>query len=138
MRRLKGLTDAVSLSVVHWRMRERGWTFSPGSCVTGDPVNGAETLSQVYVAADPHYTGRVTVPVLWDKTRRTIVSNESAEIIRMFNSAFDGVGAAPGDYYPAPLQAQIDALNERIYRDVNNGVYRAGFATTQAAYENPS
>jgi len=135
MRRLKGLEDAVSLSVVHWRMRERGWTFTPGPCVTGDPVNGAETLSQVYVAAEPHYTGRVTVPVLWDKTRRTIVSNESAEIIRMFNSAFDGIGAASGDYYPAPLRAQIDALNERIYREVNNGVYRAGFATTQAAYE---
>jgi len=103
--------------------------------VTGDPVNGAETLSQVYIAAEPHYTGRVTVPVLWDKERRTIVNNESSEIIRMFNSAFDGVGAAPGDYYPAPLRAQIDALNERIYREVNNGVYRTGFATTQDAYE---
>ena len=76
MRRLKGLENAVSLSVVHWRMRERGWTFTPGPCVTGDPVNGAETLSQVYVAAEPHYTGRVTVPVLWDKARRTIVSND--------------------------------------------------------------
>jgi glutathionyl-hydroquinone reductase len=103
--------------------------------VTGDPINGAEILSQAYVAADPHYTGRVTVPVLWDKARRTIVSNESAEIIRMFNSAFDGIEAASGDYYPEPLRAQIDALNERMYRDVNNGVYRAGFATTQAAYE---
>jgi putative glutathione S-transferase len=116
-------------------MRERGWTFTPGPCVTGDPINGAETLSQVYVAVDRHYTGRVTVPVLWDKARHTIVSNESSEIIRMFNSAFDGIGAAPDDYYPAALQAQIDALNERIYREVNNGVYRAGFATTQAAYE---
>lgn len=86
MRRLKGLENAVSVSVVHWRMRERGWTFAPGPCVTGDPINGAEILSQVYVAADPHYTGRVTVPVLWDKARCTIVSNESAEIIRMFNS----------------------------------------------------
>jgi glutathionyl-hydroquinone reductase len=135
MRRLKGLENAVSLSVVHWRMRERGWTFAPGPCVTGDPVNGAETLSQVYLAVDPRFTGRVTVPVLWDKTRRTIVSNESAEIIRMFNSAFEGVGATPGDYYPEPLRAQIDDLNTRIYREVNNGVYRAGFATTQAAYE---
>jgi len=135
MRRLKGLENAISLSVVNWRMRERGWTFAPGPCVTGDSVNGAETLSQVYVAADPHYTGRVTVPVLWDKTRRTIVSNESAEIIRMFNSAFDGLGAMPGDYYPQHMRAEIDALNERIYSDVNNGVYRAGFATTQAAYE---
>jgi glutathionyl-hydroquinone reductase len=135
MRRLKGLESAVTFSVVHWRMRERGWTFAPGPCVTGDPINGAATLSEVYVAADPHYTGRVTVPVLWDKTRRTIVSNESAEIIRMFNSAFDGLGATPGDYYPAPMRAQIDDLNTRIYREVNNGVYRAGFATTQAAYE---
>lgn len=135
MRRLKGLEDAVSFSVVHWRMRERGWTFTPGPCVTGDPINNAETLSQIYVVADQHYTGRATVPVLWDRTSRTIVSNESAEIIRMLNSAFDGVGAAAGDYYPAALRTQIDALNERIYSDVNNGVYRAGFATTQAAYE---
>jgi putative glutathione S-transferase len=135
MRRLKRLEDIVSISVVHWLMRERGWTFAPGPCVTGDPINSAQTLSHVYLAADPRYTGRVTVPVLWDKQRSTIVSNESAEIVRMFNSAFDGVGAAPGDYYPAPLRAEIDELNERVYRDVNNGVYRAGFATTQAAYE---
>lgn len=135
VRRLKGLKSAISLSVVHWRMRERGWTFAAGPCVTGDPINRAETLSQVYVAADSHYTGRVTVPVLWDTGSRTIVSNESAEIIRMFNSAFDGVGAAPGDFYPEALRAEIDALNERIYPEVNNGVYRAGFATTQAAYE---
>ena len=135
MRRLKGLEGVVSLSVVHWRMRERGWTFSPGPCVTGDPVNGAQALYEVYLAADQRYTGRVTVPVLWDKERHTIVSNESAEILRMFNSAFDGTGAAPGDYYPEQLRADIDALNDRIYRDVNNGVYRAGFATTQQAYE---
>ena len=135
MRRLKGLEDAVSLSVVHWRMREEGWTFAPGPCVTDDPVNGTKALYQVYVAADPRYTGRVTVPILWDKARRTIVSNESADILRMFNSAFDNVGAAPGDYYPAPLRAEIDALNDRIYKNVNNGVYRAGFATTQAAHE---
>jgi len=118
MRRLKGLESAISLSVVHWHMRERGWTFTPGPCVTGDPINGAETLSQIYVAADPHYTGRVTVPVLWDKVRRTIVDKESSEIIRMFNSAFNGIGAASDDYYPAPLRAEIDALNERIYREV--------------------
>ena len=135
MRRLKGLENAVPFSVVNWHMRERGWTFDAAPCVTGDPINGAETLSQIYVAAEPRYTGRVTVPVLWDKTRRTIVSNESSEIIRMFNSAFDGIGATPGDYYPTPLRAQIDALNERIYPEVNNGVYRAGFATTQVAYE---
>jgi glutathionyl-hydroquinone reductase len=135
MRRLKGLEDVVSLSVVHWQMRELGWTFSPGPCVTGDPVNGAQALYEVYLAADQRYSGRVTVPVLWDKERQTIVSNESAEILRMFNSAFDGVGATPGDYYPKQLRADIDALNDRIYRDVNNGVYRAGFATTQEAYE---
>ncbi|MBO0737245.1 MAG: glutathione S-transferase family protein [Alphaproteobacteria bacterium] len=135
MRRLKGLQDAVSLSVVHWRMREEGWTFAPGPCVTGDPVNGARTLYQVYVKADPHYTGRVTTPVLWDTARGTIVSNESADILRMFNGAFDGLGATPGDYYPAPLRAEIEALNDRIYKNVNNGVYRAGFATTQEAYE---
>jgi glutathionyl-hydroquinone reductase len=135
MRRLKGLKDVVSLSVVHWQMRELGWTFSPGPCVTGDPVNGAQALYEVYLAADQRYSGRVTVPVLWDKERQTIVSNESAEILRMFNSAFDGVGATPGDYYPKQLRADIDALNDRIYRDVNNGVYRAGFATAQEAYE---
>jgi putative glutathione S-transferase len=103
--------------------------------VTGDPVNGAQALYRVYVAADPRYTGRVTVPILWDKARHTIVSNESGDILRMFNSAFDNVGAAPGDYYPAPLRAEIDQLNDRIYENVNNGVYRAGFATTQEAYE---
>jgi putative glutathione S-transferase len=135
MRRLKGLEDVVTLSVVHWHMRELGWTFSPGPCVTGDSVNSAQTLYEVYLAADRRYTGRVTVPVLWDKERRTIVSNESAEILRMFNSAFDEVGATPGDYYPKQLRADIDAVNDRIYRDVNNGVYRAGFATTQEAYE---
>ena len=135
MRRLKGLEDIISLSVVHWRMRERGWTFAPGPCVTGDPVNGAQALSEVYLAADPHYTGRVTVPVLWDKLHHTIVSNESAEILRMFNSAFDQVGAAPADYYPAHQRAGIDAINDRIYREVNNGVYRAGFAITQEAYD---
>ena len=135
MRRLKGLEDIVTLSVLHWRMRERGWTFSPGPCVMGDPVNGAQALSEVYLAADERYTGRVTVPVPWDKERHTIVCNESAEIVRMFNSAFDRAGAAPGDYYPEQLRADIDALNGRIYRDVNNGVYRAGFATTQEAYE---
>ena len=135
MRRLKGLEDVISLSVVHWLMRERGWTFSPGPCVTGDPVNGAQALYEVYLAADRQYTGRVTVPVLWDKERHTIVSNESAEILRMFNSAFDETGAAPGDYYPEQLRADIDELNGRVYRDVNNGVYRAGFATTQEAYE---
>ncbi|MFZ3484706.1 glutathione S-transferase family protein [Sphingomonas sp. 3-13AW] len=134
-RRLKGLEDLIPISVVHWLMEENGWTFAAGPCVTGDPIHDADYLHQVYTAADPHYSGRVTVPVLWDKQRNTIVSNESADILRMFGSAFDQVGARAGDFYPEPLRAEIDALNERIYDDVNNGVYRAGFATTQNAYE---
>jgi putative glutathione S-transferase len=134
-RALKGLEDLISLSVVHWRMLENGWSFEPGPGVIPDPIHHAAYLYQVYQAADPAYTGRVTTPVLWDRARGTIVSNESADIIRMFNSAFDGVGARAGDYYPVGLRAEIDALNERIYATVNNGVYRAGFATSQAAYE---
>ncbi|MFV0625137.1 glutathione S-transferase family protein [Sphingomonas sp. ac-8] len=134
-RRLKGLEAMIPVSVVHWLMRENGWTFAPGPCVTGDPLHGADYLYQVYTAADPSYSGRVTVPVLWDTQRGTIVSNESADILRMFGSAFDGVGATPGDFYPEPLRTEIDALNDRIYHGVNNGVYRAGFATTQEAYE---
>ncbi|MFZ2651600.1 MAG: glutathione S-transferase family protein, partial [Burkholderiaceae bacterium] len=135
MRALKGLADLVSISVVHWRMLEQGWTFDAGPGVIADPVLGAQRLSQIYVAAEPRYTGRVTTPVLWDKQRATIVNNESAEIMRMFNSAFDDVGAHGADYYPPDLREQIDALNERIYTDVNDGVYKAGFATTQTAYE---
>ncbi|TWB31669.1 glutathione S-transferase family protein [Nitrospirillum bahiense] len=135
MRTLKGLEDAISVSVVHWRMLEEGWTFAEGPGTVPDTVNNARVLYQVYQAADPRYSGRVTVPVLWDKQRRTIVNNESSEIIRMFNGAFDGVGAKPGDYYPQALRPEIDALNARIYDTVNNGVYKAGFATTQAAYE---
>ncbi len=134
-RALKGLEGIIDYSVVHWRMLENGWTFEPGPGVTEDNVNGTAFLHEVYTLAAPDYTGRVTVPVLWDKQRRTIVSNESAEIIRMLNSAFDGVGAKEGDYYPEPLRPEIDALNARIYDTVNNGVYKAGFATSQAAYE---
>ena len=134
-RALKGLEKMVSISVVHWYMAENGWTFAPGDGTVPDTVNGAEFMHQVYTAAKSDYSGRVTVPVLWDKKTKTIVSNESPEIIRMFNSAFDGIGAKPGDYYPEPLRAEIDALNERIYDTVNNGVYKAGFATTQEAYE---
>jgi putative glutathione S-transferase len=134
-RALKGLEDYVSLSVVHWRMFEQGWTFEDGPGVIPDTETGAAFMHEVYTAAQPGYSGRVTVPVLWDRERRTIVNNESSEIIRMFNAAFDGVGAAPGDYSPAALLAEIDALNARIYATVNNGVYRAGFATTQEAYE---
>jgi putative glutathione S-transferase len=116
-------------------MGENGWTFAPGPDCTGDQVNDADYLYQVYTLAKPGYTGRVTVPTLWDKQRHTIVNNESSDIIRMLNSAFDGVGALPGDYYPAELRGEIDAVNQRIYDTVNNGVYKAGFATTQEAYE---
>lgn len=135
MRRLKGLEDRIGVSVVHWLMREEGWTFADGPGVVPDTVNHARVLHQVYTAADPQYSGRVTVPVLWDRQRATIVSNESSEILRMMNSAFDAIGATPGDYYPAELRAEIDTVNARIYDTVNNGVYKAGFATSQAAYE---
>lgn len=135
LRALKGLEDMVSVSVVHWRMLEHGWTFLDGPGVVPDPIHHADYLYQVYLAADASYTGRVTTPTLWDKQSGTIVSNESAEILRMFNSAFDGVGARPGDYCPAQLRAEIDRLNERIYDSVNNGVYKAGFATSQQAYD---
>lgn len=130
MRKLKGLEAMISVSVVHWLMREQGWTFAPGPGVEADSVNHAEYLHQVYAAAAPHYSGRVTVPLLWDKQRATIVNNESAEILRMLGGAFDALGARPGDYYPAPLRAKIDAVNARIYDSVNNGVYQAGFATS--------
>ncbi|MGY6570375.1 MAG: glutathione S-transferase family protein [Salinarimonas sp.] len=134
-RKLKGLEQMISLSVVHWAMLDEGWTFQEGEGVIPDTVNNARVMHEVYTTADPVYTGRVTVPVLWDKQRETIVSNESAEIIRMLNSAFDGVGATPGDYYPQALREEIDAINARVYDTVNNGVYKSGFATTQEAYE---
>ncbi|MEP9348099.1 glutathione S-transferase family protein [Xanthobacter sp. KR7-225] len=130
VRALKGLEAAISVSVVEPFMGAEGWTFA-----TPDPLLGKRRLHEVYTAADPAYSGRVTVPVLWDTARATIVSNESAEIIRMFNSAFAAVGATARDLYPAPLRAEIDAVNAGVYPDVNNGVYRAGFATTQEAYE---
>ena len=132
---LKGLEEMIPVSIVHWFMGENGWTFKPGDGSTPDPIHGAEFLHQVYTAALSDYSGRVTVPVIWDKQRGTIVSNESAEIIRMFNSAFDDIGAKPGDYYPKPLRTEIDEINERIYHTVNNGVYKSGFATSQEAYE---
>ena len=134
-RAIKGLEQLITVSVVHWHMAEDGWTFDEGEDVIPDTVNGKNLLHQVYSAADATYTGRVTVPVLWDKKTKTIVSNESSEIIRMFNNAFEEVGAAAGDYYPKALREEIDSLNERIYGNVNNGVYKAGFATTQEAYE---
>jgi putative glutathione S-transferase len=136
-RALKRLERHISLSVVHWHMGEQGWTFAPGDGVIPDPIVGAQFMHQVYTVADPQYSGRVTVPVLWDKAQKTIVSNESPEIIRMFNGAFD---ALPGvdaslDFYPKALRAEIDAVNARVYATVNNGVYRAGFATSQDAYD---
>jgi len=134
-RELKGLQDLVDVSITHWLMQENGITFAQGDGVIADPLFNAHYLYEIYRAAKPDYTGRVTVPVLWDKEKQTIVSNESSEIIRMFNEAFDALGATEGDYYPEPLRPEIDALNRRIYETVNNGVYRAGFATSQEAYE---
>jgi putative glutathione S-transferase len=135
LRKLKKLEALIDVSVVSWHMAEQGWTFDQTHGSTGDRLDGLEYLHQRYTLDDPDYTGRVTVPVLWDKQRRRIVSNESAEIIRMFNSAFDEITGERSDFYPAPLRPMIDELNARIYPAVNNGVYRAGFATAQAAYE---
>ena len=134
-RALKGLEDAISFSATHWLMQGEGWTFEPGPGVIADPIHGVRAMHEVYTHADPVYSGRVTVPVLWDKQRHTIVSNESSDIIRMFNSGFDQAGARAGDYYPVDLRGEFDALNTRIYDTLNNGVYKAGFATTQQAYE---
>jgi len=134
-RQFKGLESLIDVSVVSWLMLENGWTFNKTLGSTGDKLDGMSFLHQRYTKDDAHYTGRVTVPVLWDKHEQRIVSNESAEIIRMFNSAFDDITGNSRDLYPEPLRAQIDELNERIYPAVNNGVYRAGFATTQDAYE---
>jgi len=135
MRMLKGLQDKISVSVVNWFMGEDGWSFQDGDGVVPDPVFAASHLRDVYAGAKPDYTGRVTVPVLFDTKTRQIVSNESAEIIRMFNSAFDGLGAVPGDYYPPALRDVIDTVNARIYDTLNNGVYKSGFARSQDAYE---
>ncbi|MCB9543585.1 MAG: glutathione S-transferase family protein [Myxococcales bacterium] len=136
VRALKGLDELVSVSVVHPYMGDDGWTFAddfPGA--TGDALGDAKYLRDVYRAACKDYTGRVTVPVLWDKKAGTIVNNESAEIIRMLDHAFDDLGARPITFYPADLRAEIDAVNADVYAHVNNGVYRCGFATTQRAYE---
>ena len=137
-RKLKRLEQAISVDVVHWHMAENGWEFGNqdgDDATTGDRLLGKDFLHQVYTTARPDYTGRVTVPVLWDKQRNTIVSNESAEIIRMLNSAFDEWGDAELDFYPEALRSEIEAVNEPIYHRVNNGVYKAGFATTQSAYD---
>ena len=134
-RQIKGLENTVSMSVTSWHIGDQGWTFDKETGSSGDSVNGAERLSQIYLAANPTYSGRVSVPVLWDGQRRTIVNNESSEIIRMFNSAFDAFTNDHTDYYPAELRLEIDSVNELVYANINNGVYRAGFATTQAAYD---
>jgi putative glutathione S-transferase len=134
-RRLKELEDVISMSVVEPIPSDHGWQFGPYPGATLDTANGKPHLADIYVLADPNFTGRVTVPVLWDKARRTIVNNESAEIIRMLNSAFNAFTPVKTDYYPPALRAEIDSVNARVYDNVNNGVYRAGFATVQEAYE---
>lgn len=136
VRALKGLEDIIGVSVVHPYMGADGWSFAddaPGA--TGDRLHGLAFLRELYVRADAAYTGRVSVPVLWDREAGSIVNNESAEIIRILGTAFDGLGARPLDLYPASLRAKIDAVNDDVYTHINNGVYRCGFATTQAAYE---
>lgn len=135
MRVLKGLEGMIGVSVVNPYMAEHGWTFDAGPGVVADPIGHAQYLYQVYLRAQPDYSGRVTVPILWDRHHNTIVNNESSEIIRMLDSAFDGVGAKAGDYSPAALLPEIDAINSEIYEAVNNGVYKAGFATSQEIYE---
>lgn len=134
-RKLKGLESLIDVSVVSWLMLEQGWTFDPQHGSTGDALDGLAFLHQRYTQDSPDYSGRVTVPLLWDKKTGRIVSNESSEIIRMFNSAFDHLTGNHLDFYPEALRAEIDSLNERIYPAINNGVYRAGFATIQQAYE---
>ena len=135
MRTLKGLEDVISISVVEPLYGPHGWRFGDSPGTIPDGVNGAAELAEIYLLADPKYTGRVSVPVLWDKERRTIVNNESAEIIRMLNGAFGRFTNVRTDYYPPPLHAEIDRINTQVYETVNNGVYRAGFATAQDAYE---
>src|SRR5262245_10265873 len=134
-RKLKKLEDAISLSIVSPLMGAQGWTFNKAEGSTGDPLNDAQKLADIYLLNDPKYSGRVTVPVLWDKKQRKIVNNESSEIIRMLNTAFNALTDDRADYYPEKLRAEIDAVNELVYANINNGVYRTGFATTQEAYE---
>ena len=135
-RALKGLEGLIDVSAVHPDMLDDGWTFDTDfEGATGDKLHDSKFMREVYTRADPKISGRVTVPVLWDKAQGKIVSNESAEIIRMFNSAFDGLTGNADDYYPEALREQIEDVNARIYDEVNNGVYKSGFATTQEAYE---
>lgn len=134
-RKLKQLQSHIDVSVVSPDMLDKGWTFNQAEGSTGDPLFGAEFLHQVYTTHNPTYSGRVTVPVLWDKVRKTIVSNESADIIRMFNGAFDEITGNREDYWPKPLREPIESINDLVYNNINNGVYRCGFATSQEAYE---
>ena len=134
-RKLKALENVISMSVTSWHMGRDGCTFDKSEGSSGDGVNGKSKLAEIYLAADPRYSGRVSVPVLWDKKRNTIVNNESPEIIRMLNSAFDAFTNIRTDFYPAALRVEIDRINAIVYPNINNGVYRAGFATTQGAYE---
>ncbi|NDD49141.1 MAG: glutathione S-transferase family protein [Alphaproteobacteria bacterium] len=134
-RAIKGLENMISISGVNAIMRSKGWTFDDGYGVIPDNINHSKYLYEVYLKEDNTYSGRVTVPLLWDKKTSTIVNNESADIIRMFNSAFDNIGAKEGDYYPDSLRDKIDNMNDFIYQNINNGVYRSGFATTQDAYD---
>jgi putative glutathione S-transferase len=133
-RKLKGLQEAISISVVDPRLGDQGWAFGGYPGTEPDALNGASFLHEIYTKADPHYTGRATVPVLWDKKLGTMVNNESADIVRMLNAGFGDLASGP-DLYPEALRSQIDAINADIYPRLNNGVYRAGFATTQLAYE---
>jgi putative glutathione S-transferase len=135
MRSLKGLEDIISVSVVNPLMAEHGWTFDPAPGVISDPIMDADYMYEIYTKAEPEYSGRVTVPVLWDKKKNTIVNNESSEIMRMFNSAFEGLGSSDYDYAPKDLLDEIDEVNDEVYNTVNNGVYKAGFATEQSVYE---
>ena len=135
-RALKGLEAHISISAVHPDMLSEGWTFETDAHgATGDTLYGLPFARDIYLKADPQISGRVTVPILWDKERQTIVSNESSEIIRMLNSAFDGLTGNSDDYWPEPLRGEIEEVNARIYDTLNNGVYKSGFATTQAAYD---
>ncbi|MHA3061451.1 glutathione S-transferase family protein, partial [Acinetobacter sp. ANC 4636] len=134
-RELKGLTDIVSVSVVEPQLSDFGWRFGHAFSADQDSLNHKQYMHEIYTLADPNFTGRATVPVLWDKKRKTIVNNESSDIVRMFNSGFANLAQSDYELYPQKLQSEIDALNEQIYQKLNNGVYRAGFATTQIAYE---
>lgn len=135
MQQLKDLEEHISLSVVHPLMLENGWTFEDGPGVIADPINQADYMYQIYLAADKEYSGRVTVPALWDKKTNTIVSNESSEIIRMMNTAFNELTGNKLDFYPEDLREKIDEMNDFVYPNINNGVYKAGFATSQEVYE---